>query len=413
MTQLQAMAGIPPAALLNFLSRQNAYQSQQDRQSGNQQMQMLMEFLRQGRDANSEARNANESRYGDILQLLGMNRERTLDGLENFGQSLTDDANKRWDVTRNNLLGDLAARGMPGSTRRAVAEGTATEGRGKELNRISDMLTDRRLSADERFTDKATGVMERRTDAYPDLSGVAGMAGQLGRLPMGRTNVSGIPATGTKPSSGAHAMGGIGIGPGANAPQAGHRAFGFSGGFGNQATGAPIFRMPTAPTGPTGPQMMNPSEQDRERQNSLFAAAQADQGLMGNSRNNAAINSANLQALRQGHAGYQPGQTAPTIPGAAPSLMNGNFDAGGSQLAPFLQQLLQGGGQSGATEYANPNSGRGAAYDARRAREQQLLTARNNVMPGVASRKRQRQMNSAISSAAGGLNPLFGMIYGM
>jgi hypothetical protein len=80
-------------------------------------------------------------------------------------------------------MAELAERGMSGSTQRGGISSNIAQNRNSEINRIRDQINQQVMGADERFTDKATGVMERRTDSYPDLSWLTGAAGQMGGLP--------------------------------------------------------------------------------------------------------------------------------------------------------------------------------------------------------------------------------------
>lgn len=147
------------------------------------QLQFLLEFLKQGQKSQDQARQANESRYQDILKLFGDTRGRVLGGLNDLGTSQINDANRNWDLQRANQLADLAERGLGGSTARAGVESGVQRERNAEINRIRDAINQQVVAADERFADKAGNVMENRTDAYPDLSWLTGAAGQLGQLP--------------------------------------------------------------------------------------------------------------------------------------------------------------------------------------------------------------------------------------
>lgn len=138
--------------------------------SNNQLLQTLLTLLGQENAGYEEARQANETRYQDILEMFGANRERTMNALADFGQSLVDDTNRNYDDKRNELLTDLADRGLSGSTKRIGVEMATQRERDAAVNRIKDMLTENRTQADLGFTDRATGVMERRSDPYPEAN---------------------------------------------------------------------------------------------------------------------------------------------------------------------------------------------------------------------------------------------------
>lgn len=146
---------------------------------GNSGLQLLLSLINQQQGGFDEAKQANESRYNDILELFGNNRARTLGLLDNFGKSLVDDSNRTYDDKRKELLTDLADRGLSGSTARIGVETGVKRERDAALNRIKDMLVQDTTNADLGFTDRAAGVMERRDDPYPENSQSSALIGQL------------------------------------------------------------------------------------------------------------------------------------------------------------------------------------------------------------------------------------------
>lgn len=150
--------------------------------SADNPLKLLLDMIQQQQSGYNEARQANESRYLDILDLLGGARTRSLDALKQFGQSLINDTNKTYTDKRNSLISDLADRGLAASTQRIPVELATQRERDAALNRIQDMLIQDRLKADESYTDKATGVMERRSDPYPDTSQSTAAIAQLASL---------------------------------------------------------------------------------------------------------------------------------------------------------------------------------------------------------------------------------------
>lgn len=142
---------------------------------------LITQLIGQATGGQSEARQANESRYQDILKLFGDTRNRVLGDLNSVSDQEIVDANQKYDDMRNNLLTDLADRGFAGSTKRLGVEAMTKRERDAAVNRIKDTLNLNRSAADERFTDKAAGVMERRTDSYPQTN-VAALISQLAPL---------------------------------------------------------------------------------------------------------------------------------------------------------------------------------------------------------------------------------------
>lgn len=142
-------------------------------------LKLLLALLNEQQGSYNEAKQANESRYQDILKLFGDNRQRTLGDLADFGTSLVNDANRSYDDKRTELLTSLADRGLSNSTARIGVETGIKRERDAALNRIKDMLIQDRTQADLGFTDRAAGVMERRDDPYPNGGTSASLLGQL------------------------------------------------------------------------------------------------------------------------------------------------------------------------------------------------------------------------------------------
>lgn len=163
---------------------------------GNQALNLLLALVQQQQGAQNEARQANESRYQDILKLFGDNRQRDLSSLDTFGQSLIDDANKTYTDKRNNLITDLAERGLSGSTKRIAVEDATQREKDATVNRIKDMISQERRQDDLGFTDRAAGVMERRSDPYPNAGNLAGLVSQLSNVAAGQGGGGPIPQPG-------------------------------------------------------------------------------------------------------------------------------------------------------------------------------------------------------------------------
>lgn len=148
-------------------------------QIGTNPLQLLTALIQQNQQGQNDAKQANESRYDDILNLFGLTRGRVMGNLSQLGNQQISDANKAYDDQRNNLMTDLADRGLSGSTKRIAVEDATKRERDAAVNRIQDSLLQNLSNADERFTDKATGVMERRSDPYPATGDIGGMISQL------------------------------------------------------------------------------------------------------------------------------------------------------------------------------------------------------------------------------------------
>lgn len=166
------MAGIPVAG---YGRRTSAISG-----GANDPIKLLLKLISGESEGRDEARQANESRYMDILELIGNTRGRVMGDLEGMGESLRSDADKSYKDLRNNLITDLADRGLSGSTKRIGVEAMTKRENSAEMRRIEDLLRGNRASADGRFTDKAAGVMERREDPYPKSGAdIAALVSQL------------------------------------------------------------------------------------------------------------------------------------------------------------------------------------------------------------------------------------------
>lgn len=146
--------------------------------NSNVALQLLLQMVQQAQGGRDQARQANESRYNDILSLLGNNRQRSLDSLDNLSGQQVADANQNYDNMRHELLGKLPY----GASRQIPVETATQRERDAAVNRIKDTQLQNRNAADLGFTDRATGVMERRTDAYPQNNDISGMVTQLAGL---------------------------------------------------------------------------------------------------------------------------------------------------------------------------------------------------------------------------------------
>lgn len=145
-------------------------------------LQLLLQLVGQSNGGRDEARQANESRYQDTLKLLADARARGLDSLDSMSGQQVADANKAYDDKRKNLIADLADRGLGGSTKRIAVESMTQRERDAAVNRIKDTLLQNRNATDLGFTDRAAGVMERRTDAYPAPTDIGALIARLGPL---------------------------------------------------------------------------------------------------------------------------------------------------------------------------------------------------------------------------------------
>jgi|SRR3990172_5772117 len=117
--------------------------------------------------ATSQAREANERRYQEILQ-----------GYEGLGEQEAADIKQEFMGRESQDLADLTSRGLSGTTIRSdIRRGYA--------GAMSDAVSRSR----ERWTLEKLGFMERRTDEYPDIGMYLQMMQQYGRYGGGTTQI--------------------------------------------------------------------------------------------------------------------------------------------------------------------------------------------------------------------------------
>ena len=105
------------------------------------------------------ARTANEQRYQEMLGIMD----------QTTGQRAAD-IRSEGVGEQANIMQRLARQGMAGSTVGATMRAGVRRGTQSNLNRLADTMQGRRL-----------GIMERRTDAYPQAGMITGLAGLLGQ----------------------------------------------------------------------------------------------------------------------------------------------------------------------------------------------------------------------------------------
>ena len=105
------------------------------------------------------AKTANEQRYQEMLGIMD----------QTTGQQAAD-IRSEGAGEQANIMQRLARQGMAGSTVGATQRAGVRRGTQAELNRSADAFQGRRL-----------GIMERRTDAYPQAGMITGLASMLGQ----------------------------------------------------------------------------------------------------------------------------------------------------------------------------------------------------------------------------------------
>lgn len=139
-----------------------------------------------------QARKANEIRYQQMLRVAkgeSKRQARVQKGM--MGLVAQESGQRAADIRaegvgrESDIMQQLARQGMAGTTVAPTLREGVRRGTGEQLNRLSDLMLQRKLGikqqqAAPRETAKL-GIMERRTDAYPDPSALTGAFSAVGR----------------------------------------------------------------------------------------------------------------------------------------------------------------------------------------------------------------------------------------
>lgn len=177
------MSQMPSPDLINYYYNLQNWQNQQGQQAATQNNQLFVRMLQDAQRQQAEAKQANESRYQDILSDRVNTAGRVMGDVDAYGKSLYDDAaraSKERTGASTASLSDLGYMGSP-SMRNALKT-TNSRADLTDLNRVRDNLLQARSGADERTSNDIDNFMERRTDAYPNTSGLNSLASQYGQM---------------------------------------------------------------------------------------------------------------------------------------------------------------------------------------------------------------------------------------
>jgi hypothetical protein len=126
----------------------------------------------------AEARQANEDRYQQLLDLYTSLRDRTMAGVEGLGTAGRSRIDRMQAQGAAAARASAASRGLSGTTVPDVM--VAGVGRDAEIARqeLEDRLMERRLGYDVALTQGLGNVIEGRTDEYPNAEAYAQYAYQ-------------------------------------------------------------------------------------------------------------------------------------------------------------------------------------------------------------------------------------------
>lgn len=126
------------------------------------------------------ARQANESRYRDILGGYQQRYNSAVGDLDKLAGSSREDLNRNYDNLLESNLTDLSSRGLANTTVRQSMRTSNTRERGQASNRLEAMLAQQRLGIAGQFSKQMLDFMERRNDGFPDPAAIARMGQQYG-----------------------------------------------------------------------------------------------------------------------------------------------------------------------------------------------------------------------------------------
>lgn len=408
MTQMPNLYDPAQLAYLNWMARNQHSQQQAamfaQSQQQNQQNALSQEYQR----AMDLANEKNETRYLDILSGRYGTRDRLINQINEYGQSMIGDANERYKQQAGAATQDAYARGFGGSPSvLAAGRNQAERSRDMQLNRINDQILQQRVGVDANQSEAMHAFMERKNEVAPDLNQLIGLQRQLGQggSPFGsyaggyqQGNQSPLGAGPYQPSYGGYSPGTGGVSlPGGGRPGEGRPGYqqpsqswpvalppdgqlpympnygGYSPGTGGASLagtypgGAQLKGMGSMVATPYMPLVM---PEQPSNLNSALAARRAEQerataarnaqynmhsayGSTGYSGLGRHDNIANAQGklLYQGQGSFSPQQMAPTIPGMAGGPIGPYLGGYGSPLSSY------GGG------YVPPRNGNEYGYN--------------------------------------------------
>lgn len=402
MTQIPAMMamasppqGVDPIAWANFQAQLMAYESRNQQQNLNRSLRqqnqanqadssLIFALLQDAQGKQDATRASQESRYQDILQLLGLSRKNVLSDVGNFGDSLLDDVNTNRRRREGKTTSDLSRLGFLGSPSMVQSAGIQNDRAYQEdRTRAKDAMLTQRIGAEERTANNIANFMERKTETYPDTGALnmllqnAGIAGVGGRPPWSVGGGLGAPSGNARypmPSTpGAYPLG---YGPRmpSNGPATAQRV-GFRG---TPQTGIPRLQAPAAPP---PAQYQAPPDPRSELLNKLLGMG-ADPFQSNANRlvfNGQPLGSSGPAAAGgfQTVTGWQ--QAPKSVPGSYsfPGIGGSGVDPG---LAALLSQLLPGGGSGYAQRL--PSTGRPVATPLTPA-QRRASAKQNEMLPKI------------------------------
>jgi hypothetical protein len=127
-------------------------------------------------------------KYGDPEGLYG----RTMGEIDNFGKASKLDLEERAKQAMGAIQANLSARGLGNSTITSAFQQKNASDLAREQQRLSEMVSDRRITNDQSLTGNLAGFIERQNDIAPDMLPYLDLAMKYGESGDGQ-GMQGLP----------------------------------------------------------------------------------------------------------------------------------------------------------------------------------------------------------------------------
>lgn len=156
--------------------------SSRQREANEAQQNWLQDYYRQVQQQQTSARTANEQRYQQMLRITDEDYAREAGGYQAMLGTISQETGQRAADIRSRTTEQVeeyrqqqSRLGLSNVYQPSIVGGIEREGQ-ESLNRLTDQLLGRKLGvqqlAAQQGRGKRLGIMERRTDAYPQTAGM-------------------------------------------------------------------------------------------------------------------------------------------------------------------------------------------------------------------------------------------------
>jgi hypothetical protein len=136
--------------------------------------------------AYNDARSANEQRYGQLTSGFTQRHNLVRGQIDSLGANEMEDLRKLYDGYAASATQSAISRGLYNSTVLDSLQGGVQRQRDDAVRRLQNDIDLRRANLDAQLSADTLGVIERRTDAYPDYGLMAQLAQAQGQADLAR-----------------------------------------------------------------------------------------------------------------------------------------------------------------------------------------------------------------------------------